>query len=91
MEQNKEQKNTGNYLWKYEELQQKSLTQLKALTTSQMSSSISNSLSESDMAKFLASSYLETSVLTLDITLSTSLSRRSGTSSWKLVCLSIYF
>ena len=52
MEQNKEQKNTGNYLWKYEELQQTSLTRLKALTTSQMSSSISNSLSESDMAKF---------------------------------------
>ena len=91
MEQNKEQKNTGNYLWKYEELQQTSLTRLKALTTSQMSSSISNSLSESDMAKFLASSYLETYVLTLDITLSTSLSRRSGISSWKLVHSSIYF
>ena len=31
MEQNKEQKSTGNDLWKYEELQQKSLTLLKII------------------------------------------------------------
>ena len=31
MEQNKEQKNTGNDLWKYEELQPKSLTLIKTI------------------------------------------------------------
>ena len=37
---------------------------------------MSKSLSESDIAKFVASSYQETSVSTLDITLLTFLSRR---------------
>ena len=31
MEQNKKQSNTGNYFWKYEELQQKFLTLLKII------------------------------------------------------------
>ena len=80
MEWHKEQKNTVNDLLKYEE-QQKSLTLLKIIAYIINRLSISRLLSDSHIAKFVVSSYLETSVSKLDITLPTSLSRRrSGTS-----------
>ena len=82
MEKDKEQKNIGYDLWKFEELQQKSLALLKI--SAYFTNIVVQSLSESNIAKSVASSYLETSLSTLDITLSPSLSRkrRSGTSSY---------
>ena len=82
MEKDKEQKNIGYDLRKFEELQQKSLTLLKI--SAYFTNIVVQSLSESNIAKSVASSYLETSLSTLDITLSPSLSRkrRSGTSSY---------
>ena len=57
---------------------------------SQILSSVSRPLLESDIAKFVANLYLETSVSTLDITLSTSIPRRrSGTSSFMETCVYI--
>ena len=93
MEQHKEQKNTANDLRKYEKLQQKSLALIEIVAYITDVVYIKGSLSESHIAKFVASSYLETSVSTLDITLSTSLSgrRRSGTSSFMETCVPIIY
>ena len=53
MEQNKERKDTGNDLWKYEKLQQKSLTLLKIIAYITNIVVQSRSVSESDIAKFV--------------------------------------